>query len=166
MSGNREQSKRRLRIAVLTLLSLLLVFVAVDQVEKRASLLAPDVLVGSADALLGRGGADATTGFASSVLGEIGHELPGGFKDELLDPEGHEVFVSDEGCVVGVMYPNAPEEALGLVADELRFRGWKEVESGDPRMVSFVKKEGTYRWLFLSGEGSQEETCVTILLSD
>lgn len=166
MSGNREQSKRRLRIAVLTLLSLLLVFVVVDQVGKRAPLLTPDVLVGSADALLSRGDIDATTGFASSVLGEIGHELPEGFKDEVLDPEGDEVFVTDEGRVVGIMYPYAPEEALGLVADELRLRGWKEVESGNPRMVSFVKEEGAYHWLFLSGEGGREETCVTILLSD
>lgn len=166
MSGNREQSKRRLRIAVLSLLSLLLVFVVVDEVGKRASLLTTDVLAVSADGLLGRGGADAATGFASSVLGEIGHEPPEGFKDEVLDPEGREVFVSDEGRVVGVIYPNALEEALGLVADELRFRGWKEVESGNPRMVSFVKKVGTYRWLFLSGEGDSKETCVTFLLSD
>lgn len=166
MNGNQEQSKRKLSVAVLFILLLVLVVFAIDEIGERAPLVAPGVVVGTVDSLLGRGGADPVEGFAASTVGNLVSNLPEGFKDELLDPGEREVFVSDEGRVVGVMYPSAPEEAVRLVSDELRLRGWKRVESGNPRMLSFVKKEGSYRWLFLLGDGDRQETCVTFLLSN
>ena len=53
--------------------------------------------------------------------------------------------------VVGFTTQGKAVAAFEEAAAELEGKGWTQVESGMPACGTFVKRDGTYRWLFVSG---------------
>ena len=53
--------------------------------------------------------------------------------------------------VVGFTTQGEAAAAFEEAAAELEGKGWTQVESGMPACGTFVKRDGTYRWLFVSG---------------
>lgn len=165
MSETNKQSIRKFMKALLICFCLLLFVLGVEEVGKRGEVLKPSDFALVADGLFEGGENDVSRQFVASALGSYGGTLPESFTDELFDPGNRETIVSDEGPAIGVMYACDPEKAMEQVLSELASHGWTKVESGNPLLVSLVKETGTYRWAFVSADGGQEETCVTILLS-
>lgn len=61
-----------------------------------------------------------------------------------------DVVVSAEGALVGFSDDGSPERVFSSLSEELYSKGWTLLESGSDTQASFVKDEGTYRWLYVS----------------
>ena len=83
---------------------------------------------------------------------ERGWEPQVDFEDEALALEGREDVRADASApVVGFTTQGEVAVAFEEAAEELEGKGWTQVESGMPACGTFVKRDGTYRWLFVSG---------------
>ena len=103
-----------------------------------------DVLREAADPALWDGAAEATSEGG-------GDPAPEGFEDEALALEGREDVRADASArVVGFTTQGEAAAAFEEAAAELEGKGWTQVESGMPACGTFVKRDGTYRWLFVS----------------
>ena len=104
-----------------------------------------DVLREAADPALWDGAAEATSE-------DGGDPAPEGFEDEALALAGREDVRTDASArVVGFTTQGEAAAAFEEAAAELEGKGWTQVESGMPACGTFVKRDGTYRWLFVSG---------------
>lgn len=96
--------------------------------------------------------------------GAVGRaRAPDGFEDEVLSLHGREELRVDErACVVGFSVAGTSEETFLAVSCELEALGWIGVESGLPNCGTFVKEEGSYRWLFASCVQTGGSTSVVV----
>ncbi|OUO92125.1 hypothetical protein B5F40_01995 [Gordonibacter sp. An230] len=90
---------------------------------------------------------------ASGDAGAFGGDLlPEGFGSEVLALEDSEdVRVDASACVVGFTMRGEAAGMFEKVARELEGKGWTQVDSGMPACGTFVKRDGSYQWLFVSG---------------
>lgn len=89
--------------------------------------------------------------------------VPEGFEEEVLSLASRgDVRVGADGAVVGFCCSGDAPAALAEVAVELAEKGWMRVESGSDAAASFVKREGHYRWLFVSCTEVSGEVSVVV----
>ncbi len=76
--------------------------------------------------------------------------LPQAFEEEVGTLEEYsEVRVDDRGGIVGFTVDRGSDETSTSIASELEEKGWTAM-AGEAGCTSFVKSEGSYRWLFVS----------------
>ena len=108
----------------------------------------------------GNAAADGDGGYAAGslsayVFGDderaIGsEELPFGFAEECFDPRDlGEVRSSYDGGVIGVVSNLEVADLAEICADRLKARGWLQVDGGSQSRSTFLKENGSLRWLFL-----------------
>ena len=110
---------------------------------------------------------DDVTGFVSTYLSSpAGNELPEGFAEEVCDLSGAQVVQADlDALVVGCEWNADAEACFAELQSRLVSRGWTMVPSGSATAASFVKKEGRYRWIFVSCTEIAHQTSVVFQLA-
>lgn len=92
-----------------------------------------------------------------------GPSAPTWFADELFSPEGaRESYASEDGQVLGFVFPGAAAERAAVVAKALADRGWLGVPSGVEGCATFVKGEGLCRWAMVSCTDAAGWTSVVV----
>lgn len=89
--------------------------------------------------------------------------VPVSFQQETFSFEALDcVRCSVNSGVTSFLMQGSSGDAFASVSEWLKASGWSCIESGQENMASFVKKDGRYRWLFVScvATGSQ----VTVVL--
>ena len=82
---------------------------------------------------------------------QAGAAAPTWFSEELFFPEGAiESFASEEGSVLGFVYPGSAASRAQAIAEALVERGWLGVPSGVEGCATFVKGGGLCRWAMVS----------------
>jgi hypothetical protein len=108
------------------------------------------------------GSVEDLDGMEEKVLRDYETEPPGGFEDEIAATASEEVWADGESQVVGWVLPGSAETVFDGLTRGLSERGWTQVESGSATMGSFVKEDGSYRWVFLQCLAGGEETFVLV----
>lgn len=90
--------------------------------------------------------------------------LPEGFSDEVMSATSQQFWVSNDGGVVGYVQELDSAQALGALKEALTSRGWIAVESGSDAASTFVKGEGTYRWIAATTTEVSGATSVVLVL--
>lgn len=98
---------------------------------------------------LGRGA--SFEGMGNAVIEGRESALPQGFVSEAFGSEGFSaVMVSANGGVLGFVSPASATATFEKVKDQLKDKGWSCVATGLANQASFIKEEGSYRWMFAS----------------
>lgn len=149
-------------VRALLVVALVLGGVAVSGALVRAN--EPGVLKEASDPALWQPSGFADVEHALDEEGAPGRaRAPDGFEDEVLSLHGKEdTRVDERARVVGFTMAGVSEEMFQAVSCELEALGWIRVESGLPNCGTFVKEEGSYRWLFVSCVQAGESTSVVV----
>lgn len=87
------------------------------------------------------------------------------FEKELFSlADARDVLATPDGRIVGFTASEGAGSAFALIAQRLSDAGWTEVPSGAATIGSFVKSDGTLRWVFvvcsdMGGESSVVVQC-------
>jgi hypothetical protein len=89
--------------------------------------------------------------------------IPASFTSECLDLSGrHDITVAGDGTLVGFVEDGRADGVFDAVASQLDLKGWTLLESGSDTQATFMKEEGSHRWLYVSCVQVSDKTSVVI----
>lgn len=89
--------------------------------------------------------------------------VPESFTSECLDLSGrHDITIAGDGTLVGFVEDGCADEVFDAVASQLDLKGWTLLESGSNTQATFMKEDGSHRWLYVSCVQVSDKTSVVI----
>ncbi len=90
-------------------------------------------------------------------------EIPESFTRECLDLSGRrDITVAGDGALVGFIEDGRADEVFDAVASQLDLKGWALLESGSETQATFIKEDGSCRWLYVSCVQVSDKTSVVV----